>query len=731
MMCLCLLLPIGVGAQGAQHWTLDPYAYQYDMTAYITVAVMGNAVSDLSDYEVAAFCGEECRGVSKIQSVEKDGQTTMYGYLRIRSNHVQGENITFKVYQKSLDVELVTFDNTVIFKSQDVIGLPSSPLIINTQEGKSTITFVSEGVVLQSEELNYDSHIILPAVPEREGFTFKGWSPAVPEKVPATDQTFTAQWERNSYKLTFIVDGKRTETTVAYEAAIAKPADPVKVGYTFTGWDKEVASNMPAGDVTYTAQFIINKYTMTFVLGNGQENVVKTQDYATSLFAPVPTKTGYTFIGWDMDVPKTIPAENKTFTAKWTINQYTMTFVLDNGQSNVVKIQDYATALTAPVPSKTGFTFKGWSPAVPETIPATNKTFTAQWERNSYKLTFIVDGKRTETTVAYEAAITRPADPVKVGYTFTGWDKELASTMPAGDVTYTAQFVINQYTMTFVLDNGQSNVVKTQNYATDLTAPVPTKTGYTFIGWDMDIPATVPAEDLTFTAQWERCYVQGDVNHDGNVDVTDVVIIIDHILLKKPANFDATVADVNHDNEIDVTDVVMVIDKILGKIELSRGATQAEKDLTAYTAFQMDLTIPAGYVLEGVELTEMAKGSHKLAYSKLADGSCRVVVFSMDNEALPGAWDEVIRLNLRGQGDATVNVDRAMFVTVGGERHELLLNGTTAIASMHNSQCTMHNDVYDLQGRRVSSAVANSSLSTLHSSLKKGVYVIDGKKVVK
>ena len=219
----------------------------------------------------------------------------------------------------------------------------------------------------------------------------------------------------------------------------------------------------------------------------------------------------------------------------------------------------------------------------------------------------------------------------------------------------------------------------------------------------------------------------GDVNNDGTVDVTDAVLIIDEILMKSPANFDASLADVNHDTHIDVTDVVLVIDKILGKIELSRGATQAEKDLTVYTAFQMDLTIPAGYVLEGVELTEMAKKSHSLAYNKLADGRCRMVVFSMDNEALPGAWDEVIRLNLRGQGDATVNVDRAMFVTVGGERHELLLNGTTSIAqfsivrsasplgSSKNSQLSI---LYDLTGRKVAKTA-------------KGVYVIDGKKVVR
>jgi len=208
----------------------------------------------------------------------------------------------------------------------------------------------------------------------------------------------------------------------------------------------------------------------------------------------------------------------------------------------------------------------------------------------------------------------------------------------------------------------------------------------------------------------------GDVNNDGTIDVTDAVLIIDEILMKNPQNFDAAMADVNGDGEIDVTDVVMVIDAILGKITLVRGVEASQKDLSAYTAFQMDLTIPAGYVLEGVELTEIAKMSHSLAYNMLADGRCRIVVFSMDNEALPGAWDEVIRLNLRGQGDAFVNVDRAMFVTVGGVRHELLLNGTTSIAQLStlNSQFSI---VYDLQGRKVEKTA-------------KGLYIENGRKVV-
>ena len=203
------------------------------------------------------------------------------------------------------------------------------------------------------------------------------------------------------------------------------------------------------------------------------------------------------------------------------------------------------------------------------------------------------------------------------------------------------------------------------------------------------------------------------MNCDDAIDVTDAVLIIDHILAKNPANFDASLADVNADSDIDVTDVVMVIDAILGKIELSRGAELIDR--SAYTAFQMDLTIPAGYVLESVSLTDIAKDSHTLAYNMLADGRCRVVVCSMNNEALPGTWDEVIRLNLRGQGDAQVNINRAIFVTIDGERHELLLN-PTSIAQISNLKSQTSNQ-YDLQGRKVKKTT-------------KGLYIVDGKKVV-
>ena len=440
---------------------------------------------------------------------------------------------------------------------------------------KYSMTFVlGNGADAIVKTQDYATSLTAPEDPVWAGYTFAGWTPEVPDTIPASDMIFRAQWNRNSYVATFISEGDTVQTdSIPYEGTIVIPArTPTKVGYTFAGWTPAVAEKMPAEDVTYTATFTINQYTMTFVLDNGAENVVKTQDYATSLTAPANlVKTGFTFKGWSPEVPDTIPASDQTFTAQWernsylltfvsegdtvqtdsipyegaiaipagtptkvgytfagwtptvaekmpaedvtytatfTINQYTMTFVLDNGAENVVKTQDYATSLTAPANLvKTGFTFKGWSPEVPDTIPASDQTFTAQWERNSYLLTFVSEGDTVQTdSIPYEGAIAIPAGtPTKVGYTFAGWTPTVAEKMPAEDVTYTATFTINQYTMTFVLDNGAENVVKTQDYATSLTAPANlVKTGFTFKGWSPAVPNTIPASDQTFTVQWER-----------------------------------------------------------------------------------------------------------------------------------------------------------------------------------------------------------------------------------
>jgi uncharacterized repeat protein (TIGR02543 family) len=201
-----------------------------------------------------------------------------------------------------------------------------------------------------------------------------------------------------------------------------------------------------------------------------------------------------------------MPAENVTLTAQWTINEYTITFDSNGGSAVAAITQNYGTAVTAPAaPTREGYTFNGWDKTVPTTMPAENVTLTAQWTINQYTITFDSNGGSAVAAITqnYGTAVTAPAAPTREGYTFNGWDKTVPTTMPAENVTLTAQWTINQYTMTFVLGNGQENVVKTQDFGSTLTAPAdPTREGYTFAGWDIEVPTTVPAENKTFTAQW-------------------------------------------------------------------------------------------------------------------------------------------------------------------------------------------------------------------------------------
>ena len=230
-----------------------------------------------------------------------------------------------------------------------------------------------------------------------------------------------------------------------------------------------------------------------------------------------------------------MPAANVTYTATYTINQYTMTFVPANGEDSIRVTQDYATALTAPAaPTRTGFTFTGWTPAVPDSIPASDLTFTAQWERNSYKLSYVSDGQTVyETDVLYEDSIAVPASPSKVGYTFTGWTPAVAQTMPAADVTYTATFTINQYTVTF-MDGNEIIKVDTLDYGTAITWPEePTKEGHTFIGWG-DVPETVPATDVFLTAEYSvntyviRYYWGDSLLVEQRVQYGEKIVLIDY-----------------------------------------------------------------------------------------------------------------------------------------------------------------------------------------------------------
>ena len=147
-----------------------------------------------------------------------------------------------------------------------------------------------------------------------------------------------------------------------------------------TAWD--YASDKVTDNITLYAKWAANTYTITFDTAGGSEIAPITQDYGTVITAPeAPTREGYTFIGWDKEIPTTMPAENMTVTAQWEINQYTITFDTNGGSEIAPITQDYGTAITAPAnPTREGYTFIGWDMEIPKTMPAENITLKARWK---------------------------------------------------------------------------------------------------------------------------------------------------------------------------------------------------------------------------------------------------------------------------------------------------------------------------------------------------------------
>ena len=353
----------------------------------------------------------------------------------------------------------------------------------------------------------------------RAGYTQVGWATVDGgEKVYGFEDIYTKNealtlypvWNTNKYTITFDTNGgsEIAPITQDYGTEITAPDNPTRKGYTFKGWDKEIPETMPAENITVKAQWKINQYTITFDTNGGSEIAPITQDYGTEITAPDnPTRKGYTFKGWDKEIPEAMPAENMTVKAQWEINQYTIAFDTNGGSEIAPITQDYGTEITAPDnPTRKGYTFKEWDKEIPKTMPAENITVKAQWEINQYTITFDTNGgsEIAPITQDYGTEITAPDNPTRKGYTFKGWDKEIPEAMPAENMTVKAQWEINQYTIAFDTNGGSEIAPITQDYGTEITAPDnPTRKGYTFKGWDKEIPETMPAENITITARWK------------------------------------------------------------------------------------------------------------------------------------------------------------------------------------------------------------------------------------
>ena len=251
---------------------------------------------------------------------------------------------------------------------------------------------------------------------------------------------------------------------------------------------------VPAENITITAQWKINQYTITFDTAGGSEIAPITQDYGTAITAPAnPTREGYTFMGWDKEIPQTMPAENITITAQWKINQYTITFDTAGGSEIAPITQDYGTAITAPAnPTREGYAFNGWDKEIPQTMPAENITITAQWKDTEKptgeisvgtskwntllnNITFGLFFNETQTVTV--DASDNSGDKVKIEYLLSAVELTEAELSGKSFTEYADAFSINpdnEYIIYVKLTDKSNNIayISSQGIVLDGTSPV-------------------------------------------------------------------------------------------------------------------------------------------------------------------------------------------------------------------------------------------------------------------
>ncbi len=399
-----------------------------------------------------------------------------------------------------------------------------------------TLTFNSAGgSAVAPITQAYGTAVTAPANPTRTGYTFDGWSPAVPATMPAADQTHTAQWTVNEYTLTFDSAGGSAVAPITqdYGTAVTAPANPTRTGYSFAGWTPAVPETMPSESSTLTAQWTVNAYTLDVVSahGNPVPSVgTHTNDYGMAITNSVEAMladsgTQYVCLGWVLEGHEPSAGDTNVFSMtvtnaavlswQWATNHWLAVEVDGNGTVNVENgwfpVDTNVTVTAIPDPYHH---FTDWSGETNGAVIAGDlitvaidqpRQITAHFVVNAYTLTFNSDGgsEVSPITQDYGTAVTAPDDPTRTGYSFAGWSPEVPETMPAANQTHAAQWTLNAYTLTFNSDGGSEVSPITQAFGTAITVPDdPTREGHSFAGWSPEVPETMPAADQTLVAQW-------------------------------------------------------------------------------------------------------------------------------------------------------------------------------------------------------------------------------------
>ena len=356
-----------------------------------------------------------------------------------------------------------------------------------------------------------------------EGFTFDESADNVVSGEIAADGSLVLKvyFARNQYKLT--VDG--VESMVYYGAAISV-ADPTKEHETFDGWDPALPETMPAHDVTVVSTWIKADadYTEYKAARAHAEGIVNDSEYPYEATYTAESRAALDAAlaivvpeGLKYDEQHIIDAAKKAIedgVLGLDLMRYKVTYLYDDGSVFVEFDGDkgglvsYQVPVPSENPTKEGYVFTGWDHEIPENMPAHELTFTAQFSAGevTYKVETYVMGLDGEYGAA--ESMTVPAttgEEVSLipegrnGFTVAD-NSVLSGTVAAdGSLTLKIYYSRNQYKLT--VDGVESDVYF--GAALEIADPAP-REGYTFTGWNVEIPATMPAENLTLVSQWSE-----------------------------------------------------------------------------------------------------------------------------------------------------------------------------------------------------------------------------------
>lgn len=368
--------------------------------------------------------------------------------------------------------------------------------------------------------VTYDDEYIMPEIQKR-GYTYRGWTDGTTTYTTGlwtltNGISVTPVWDLNVYKLQYDLSGGNVNTankstyTVLDEAITLN--NPTRSGYTFLGWtyggqnDPVKKMIIPAhsiGDYKFKANWVGNPHVIVLDLAGGTAstntvNVVFGDPYSL----PVPTKTGYSFGGWyngNKQYNQGIWDQNNDIqvAAKWTANQYKLTFDSAGGSYAAPMTVTYDTYVTLPTTTRTGYEFRGWYRwntkyesgvwKTPNDVP-----FTATWRPKTYTVYLDANGgvsPQSSVTMTYDAAFQLPT-PTRKGHTFLGWYSGNTRHWMSGTwkqdsgISLSARWEANKYTIQLFPDGGNmQNSQQTITYGTRYSLSSPTRTGYNFVGW--------------------------------------------------------------------------------------------------------------------------------------------------------------------------------------------------------------------------------------------------------